>query len=285
MSKYAMYGPISQTGAMATLLAERGFTGEPKILDGPKGLWRTLGSVDCDWRWLVEGRRGGGWFVEDACYKPYPACRFNGPAIDLFLALLADNQLDPASIESIEVLVPAAGLSKHKANVAQVDNLVDATFSLPHLLGAAAFAGAPGPAWLREAARSDQRIRDLAAKVTMAPLPEAGALAAEDVAAHGHIRRMPTRVRITAAGESYEARADYARGDVFDPAFAFEYADIADKFRSFSQGILDPDQIERAIDLVSRLEDLASIHELVDNLVAQKAGSGATAGELAESVH
>jgi 2-methylcitrate dehydratase PrpD len=62
-TKYGLYGEMAQGGVMAALLAQRGYTSHPNVLDGDAGLWRMVGSPDCKWealttelgqRWLVD---------------------------------------------------------------------------------------------------------------------------------------------------------------------------------------------------------------------------------------
>ena len=80
------------TGVTAALLAREGFTGELSVLDGDKGLWRTMGAQACDWAVLTD-RLGERWRVEEVAYKAYPACRFIAPLIDMFRAIIDEHRL------------------------------------------------------------------------------------------------------------------------------------------------------------------------------------------------
>jgi 2-methylcitrate dehydratase PrpD len=269
MTKYVMYGPTAQAGAAAALLAERGFTGEPQILDGDTGLWRMLGSLDCDYSWMTGGYDGK-FLIEDACFKPYPACRFNNVALDVFLGLLDHHRIAPDDIASVEVQVPGPGLEKHRAGEPEVGSLVDASFSLPHLIAAAALAGPPGPRWLSEATRSDPRVRDLARRTTVRPHPQAAEMAGEDMKAFGYLTRMPSTVTIHLRDTAVSGSAVYAKGDVFDPAMEFSDADFAAKLENFAGELLSRDQIDRAVEFVLDLENQESIAPLATSLVSQR---------------
>ncbi|MBM9463586.1 MmgE/PrpD family protein [Aeromicrobium sp. YIM 150415] len=270
MTKYVMYGNAAQSGALAAMLAEQGFTGKARLFeDDDGGIVPALGSLGRDVEVLVRGVENR-WLIQDACFKPYPACRFNNPAIDLFLEVLRDQQVDPARIAEIVVEVPPAGLKKHRADVFPAESLVDATFSLPHLLGAAAYAGPPGPGWLSEEVRMSPLIADLARKMTIRPIEGAGELAAEDLSTRGHLVRMPTRLRVRVDdGRIYEREAVYAQGDVFDPEYAFDYDRLVTKFEDFCGGILSAAQIDRVASIVMDVEHCDDLGELVRNLVRE----------------
>jgi len=265
MTKYLMYGPTAVAGAGAALLAQRGFTGEPDILDGDTGLWRMLGSLDCDYRWLTEGS-GDRWLIEDACFKPYPACRFSNVALDVFLDLIQRHRIFPADISSVEVQVPGPGLTKHRAGEPQVGSLVDASFSLPHLIAAAALAGPPGPRWLSQETRDDLLVRDLASRVTVAPHPLAAELAGEDMQRHGHLTRMPPTVTIHCGATAFSGSAHYAKGDVFDPSTEFTDADLIAKLQNFAGGLLSQEQRDRVVEFVLDLENRPRVDGLVADL-------------------
>ncbi|WP_157117714.1 MmgE/PrpD family protein [Nocardia vaccinii] len=270
MTKYLMYGAAAHSGALAALLAAEGFTGEVAILDGDAGLWAALGSLGADPGAILAGAPVR-WAVEDACYKAYPGCRFNAPAIDLYLELVAAESITPDQVMSIEVLLPAAGLRKHKADRREVETLVDATFSLPHLLGCAAYlSDSMGPAWVDDSARTDPRIRDFAARVQCDVLSAAGEMAAEDLAQHGHLTRMPTKLTVVTDRGVFTRSAEYARGDVYDSAYAFEFDDVARKFRQFTKDVLTEEGAENTIASVAALDQLTTLDGLMSACSTRK---------------
>ena len=102
MTKYGCAGWIAQAGLTASLLAARGFTGDPCVLEGPYGLWRMLGSP----RWAGEAlvaELGSRWWIRDTSFKPYPCCRFLHHAMDLIAALVEEHRIDPDAIERMVV--------------------------------------------------------------------------------------------------------------------------------------------------------------------------------------
>ena len=62
-------------------------------------------------------------------------------------------------------------------------------------------------------------------------------------------------------GQEHESRAEQAKGSPFHPLTDEE---IKEKYTSCARTLLDPDQINRSIDMVYALEDLPDIRELME---------------------
>jgi len=62
-------GQASSMGVRAAVLAQVGVTGPPTVIEGPRGIMRTLSDSD-DWSGIVEDL-GSLWHLEDLAYKPY----------------------------------------------------------------------------------------------------------------------------------------------------------------------------------------------------------------------
>ena len=67
------YGACAEAGILSAVLAKRGFTGPPDILDGDEGFWRMYGSDRCDFDKMVD-RLGEYHTVMDIGYKAHAAC-------------------------------------------------------------------------------------------------------------------------------------------------------------------------------------------------------------------
>lgn len=260
MAKYAMYGVMAEGGLTAALLAEQGFTGLPAILDGDKGLWRALGSLGCDAEAMTD-RLGERFFIEETSYKIYPACRFTNAASDMFYDMLATHGWSPDEIERVDVGLIAPAVAKH-IDDPTVTTFVDGQFSMPYLIAVAAHGVPPGPRWHAAETRARDDIRALAERVFVHIEPTSSTIAAEDIAQYGHARRLPATLRVQARGQVHEARAEWSRGDVYTPETALSDADLEAKFRSFLDGLLPVAQVERAIELIWRLETLPDLSEL-----------------------
>ncbi len=274
MTKYAMYGAIAQAGVLAALFAGAGFTAERDVLDGDKGLWRIAGSLGCRFEALTD-RLGERWIIEQASYKIYPACRFISSSLDNFLALVREHAIGAEEIDRVVARVPEAGLAKLKVGEPRVESLVDAGFSLPFMLGMAAFGGPPGPDWLSPRWRTSAEVRALAARVSVEVEPSAAAIIAEDLRRQGYAERMPCSLEIAARGATYSTRCDYARGDSH-PSYRLTSSEHELKFRTFCRPALGAAEIDAAIAALDSLERQSTL----DPLLAALAGRAAAGDQL-----
>lgn len=270
MSKYAMYGPIGQAGVTAALLAQAGFTADQEIFDGADGLWRMTGETEaCNWDELV-GELGQRWVLNEVHFKRYPAAWGFKGAIDLIYELQSEESWSPHDVDRVDVYMFPNTLKNHP-QVLELGTAVAGCFNLPHLLSCAAFGLPPGPAWHMPETHTDPRLRAFAAKVYAHPWEESARVAAADVAALGHMGRIPTRVAISIGSKRLEADCEL-QGDAQTPDSNVTDSDLDAKFRSFSVRSLDSDQITEAIAILNDLENQPSIERLVETLVHRHAG-------------
>jgi 2-methylcitrate dehydratase PrpD len=82
MAKYNSWpGWVAQIPTWAALLANKGFTSDPSILDGEWGFYRMYGSEFFKEE-AIFNQLGNKWDVLDVEFKPYPCCRCQHAAID-----------------------------------------------------------------------------------------------------------------------------------------------------------------------------------------------------------
>jgi 2-methylcitrate dehydratase PrpD len=265
MTKYAMYGTIAEAGVLAAVFAKAGFTGERNVLDGDLGLWRVAGSLGCHWGALDE-RLGESWVIERACYKIYPACRFISGSLDNFFELIQKHAISATEIDRIVVRVPEAGLKKLQVGNPRVETLIDSGFSLPFMLGVAAFAGAPGPDWLSSEMRASPLVGALAEKVSVEVEPSAAAIIAEDLKLRGYAARMPCSMEIAARGNVYATSREFSQGDS-EPGFCLTSEQHERKFRAYCAPHLRETQIDAALSILAALECESTVAPLVRTLV------------------
>jgi 2-methylcitrate dehydratase PrpD len=271
MTKYGMYGTMSEAGTTAALLAQAGMTAPLSILDGDKGLWRMVGSLGSDNSKLVEnlGRR---WMIEEASYKIYPACRFTNAASDLYLSLQRRHGFLPCDIERVEIGLIGPALAKQIGDPT-VETMIDGCFSMPYILAVTALGGPPGPGWHTEDMRRRPDIRALAAKVFVKLEDSAAAKMAEDIRRDGHASRLPASIRIWAGGREFAAAKDYAHGDVYTTETILKDEELEAKFRAFCKDILAADQLDAALERLWSLDSQSSVTDLVSSLVAREPGA------------
>ncbi|MDH5205979.1 MAG: MmgE/PrpD family protein, partial [Hylemonella sp.] len=90
-------------GLMAAYLAQKGFTGARRILEGPQGLAAGMSS-DADLSRLTDGL-GQRWTVLETSFKFHASCRHTHPAADALQQVMQQHQLQPADVKRVTTLV------------------------------------------------------------------------------------------------------------------------------------------------------------------------------------
>ena len=101
MAKRFHPGRSAQSGILAALLAEKGFTGPKEILEGSYGFGRVMSDkFDPD---TITHKLGEHWHITEMGIKPYSACRFCHGPIDGAFEIRQAPSFDLQSIESVEI--------------------------------------------------------------------------------------------------------------------------------------------------------------------------------------
>lgn len=136
MSKHLHTARAAESGVLAALLAEEGFTGAATILEGEKGFFAGL-CPDPDPAAIAAGPERA-WALTQTSIKPWPCCRHTHPAIDAALALHAE--LGNAGIAEVRVATYRAALDV--CDRPDPTEPYGAKFSLQHCVAAALVDGA-----------------------------------------------------------------------------------------------------------------------------------------------
>ena len=87
----------TQSGVLAALLAERGYTGPEHVIDGKEGLVHCMGP---EWKLeLLEQGLGEGFRITRCGMKAYPTEALTHAPISCVLDLVRDNDLQPDQVE------------------------------------------------------------------------------------------------------------------------------------------------------------------------------------------
>jgi len=251
MMKNTVDPMATQSGVLAALLAERGYTGPEHVIDGKEGLVHCLGP---EWRLevLTEGL-GESFRITSCGMKAFPTEALTHAPISAVLAIVKEHELAPEQIAEVHIR------SLHRA----ADILADpskydpwtketADHSLPYCIAAAIVEGNVTPAVFTEEKIRDPRIR--------AQLPKVKVVADEEIEKlFPALQRVVVRVTTT-DGRSFEQQLDYPKGDPRNPLTDDE---LEAKFDALAIEVIGPDGARRVKDAVWQLERLGSIGELM----------------------
>jgi len=98
-SKQLHCAHAAASGLMSAYLAQDGFTGAAKILEGAQGLGVGMSS-DADPAKLTDGL-GTRWTLAETSFKYHASCRHTHPAADALLQVMQQNRLKPADVSRV----------------------------------------------------------------------------------------------------------------------------------------------------------------------------------------
>jgi 2-methylcitrate dehydratase len=251
MMKNTVDPMATQSGVVAALLAERGYTGPEHVIDGKEGLVHCFGP---EWKLdiLVEGL-GESWRIERCGMKAFPTEALTHAPISAVLDIVRDNDLAPDQVERVHIrsLARAADIL---ADPTKYDprSKETADHSLPYVIAAAIVDRQVTPAQFEQDRIMDDTIRAQLRKVEVVADPEIEAVFPK-------LQRVAVTIETT-DGRSLSKELDYPKGDPRNPLTDEE---IEQKFDALATPILSDDARTRIKDAVWTLEEQESISALM----------------------
>jgi 2-methylcitrate dehydratase PrpD len=244
MSKHLHTARGAESGVIAAYLAEQGFTGPERILEGEKGFF--AGACPDPVPDAVADAPGRPWALTGTSIKPWPCCRHTHPAIDAAIAL--HRELGGAEVRSVKVGAYRAALDV--CNRPHPDDAYSAKFSLQHTVAIALADGRVDQASFDPAAR--QRAAGERAKVEVSLAPAVD---------RAYPRHWGVVIELVAAdGRTLSAERHDAKGDPENPVTADELKVKAAML--LGEGGLPPKKAERLIAAILGLHDDRPVAEL-----------------------
>jgi 2-methylcitrate dehydratase len=246
----------TQSGVLAALLAERGYTGPEHVVDGKEGLAHCLGP---EWKLdvLTEGL-GKSWRITQCGMKAFPTEALTHAPISAVLDLVKEHDLKPDEVTKVHIrsLGRAADIL---ADTSKYDprSKETADHSLPFVIAAALVDRQVTPLQFAPEKISDPVIRAQLKKV--------------EVVADEEIEKVfPALQRVivtiyTVDGRRLQRQLDYPKGDPRNPLSDRE---VEEKFDALAEPVLSKAARRLVIDAVWKLDELESLGELMRLLKA-----------------
>jgi 2-methylcitrate dehydratase len=252
----------TQSGVLAALLAEKGYTGPEHVVDGKEGLAHSLGPKwDLD---ILTAGLGDSWRITQCGMKAFPTEALTHTPISAVLALVKDNDLRPNQIAKVHIRTTARGAdilsdpSKYDPHTKET-----ADHSLPYVIAAAIAERQVTPLQFTQAKIMDPLIRAQLRKVEVVADPEI-----EKV--FPALQRVIVRIH-TIDGREFSKQLDYPKGDPRNPLSDKE---IEEKFEALGEPVMPRGARRRAMDAIWNLEKQASVTELMKLFKVDRAGGG-----------
>jgi 2-methylcitrate dehydratase len=246
----------TQSGVLAALLAEKGYTGPEHVVDGKEGLTQCFGP---EWELavLTDGL-GESWRITQCGMKAFPTEALTHTPISAVLDLVTQNDLKPEQVVKIQIrsLARAADIlsdpSKYDPHTKET-----ADHSLPYVISAALVDRQVTPAQFTMEKIMDPAIRAQLRKVEVVADPEI-----EKV--FPALQRVVV-VMHTTDGREFTRQLDYPKGDPRNPLSDQE---IEEKFNALAEPVLSKATRTTVVDTVWNLDKLGAVSALMRLLKA-----------------
>ncbi len=246
----------TQSGMLAALLAERGYTGPEHVVDGKEGLTHCFGP---EWKLdVLTAGLGESWRITQCGMKAFPTEALTHTPISAVLALVVEHDLKPEQVETIQIrsLARAADIL---ADASKYDpqSKETADHSLPYVIAAALVDRRVTPLQFTAERIQDARIRAQLRKVVVIADPEIEK-------AFPAMQRVVVTIRTT-AGREFTQQLDYPKGDPRNPLTDPE---VEQKFDALAEGVLSKASRIRVKAAIWNLEKIESVAKLMQALKA-----------------
>lgn len=252
MSKPFHAGNAARNGVVAALLAQRGFTADVNILDGPLSFSEVLSGGMAPQVKLREPEAELYIISPGVALKPYPSCAYTHWAIDAALDLRRKVKINPDGIIEVECRT-SSGLPKILIH-SRPQTALEGKFSLEFCIAIALVDGEASLKQFTDDRVKDSQVQKLIRKVKYVHPPEMGA-GLVDLRGEVVIKLKDDSV--------YSQRVSTTKGSPENPLSQDE---LVRKYRDCVRYHLSPADTDKSLNLLLNLESLGDIAELMDSL-------------------
>jgi 2-methylcitrate dehydratase len=241
----------TQSGMLAALLAEKGYTGPWHLIEGKEGFVHCMGP---GWKLnLLTDGLGESWRITQCGMKAFPTEALTHAPLSATIDLLKEHDLKPGQITKVRIhtLTRAADIlsdpSKYDPRTKET-----ADHSLPYVIAAAIVDRQVRPASFTDEKIMNSDIRAQLKKVELVADPEIDRV-------FPALQR--TIVRISASdGREFTKQLDYPKGDPRNPLTDQE---VEGKFDSLADSVLSRSAQRKLKDAIWNLDKIESVRTLM----------------------
>ena len=245
-------GHAARCGIEAALLAQAGFTGNPRAFEHRGGFGSTHGAgASPQWDLATAGLGSPHELVDPGIgVKRFPACASTHQSLDATLALAAEHAIDAEAVEAVECGV--SYLAPHQLIYDRAETGLQGKFSMPYCVSVALLDGTVGLAQFADERVSRTDVQKLMPRVRMVVHPEQ--------TTRESLRTRFSEVTITLKdGRRFQHRVTQAKGQPRNP---LTIAELETKFRDCVTRALPADRASALMAAVHTLEALPDVRAL-----------------------
>ena len=253
MTKPFHAGKAAQSGVLAALLAQGGFTGDKAIFEAPLGFFHLfMAGREIDSQAIME-RLGRPYEIASPglIIKKHPSCAFSHPPADAALELAHDPAFAVDQVE--EVVGVIHGMADQILIHQRPRTGLEAKFSLEAVMALALYDGKLSLASFTDESVLREPVQELIAK-SRRQVDRNASTSSGDFG--------PAEVLVKLKdGTILSARVDKAKGA---PANPMSHAEFEAKYLDCCTGVLSPAQVGKSLELLASLEKLPQVGDLMD---------------------
>lgn len=253
MTKPLHVGRAAQNGVAAAELAAGGFEAGDAPLDGSWGFFQVFGGGFEEEK--IVGALGDPHSIVDpgVSVKPYPCGSLSHPSLDAMLELVEEADVRPEGIERVVFRAGKNILEPLRYETA--DNALEAKFCLPFLLSSIAIRRSAGIREFTDEFVTSEPVQEMMRKVDL--------VHDREIEAKG-FERMRSVIEVELAdGRTLVGEAGPYRGG---PERPLTREELREKFTECATLVLEPDDVDAAIEAIESIEGLGEIGELSETL-------------------
>jgi len=254
MTKPLHVGRAAENGVTAALLAARGFTADPTVLDGPWGFFAVMGEGFSPDKISQGFGRTLTIVNPGVSIKPYPSGILTHQSMDAMLALVTKHDLRPEQVARVRFYAGRNITEPIRYPLAQ--NHLQAKFSMPALLSMIVLCRRASHHEFSDAFVSSAAMQDLQKRTEVHVDPVIDAAGYDKIRSRIEVDTLDGKTLVEWADERY-------RGGPSNP---ISDADLEGKFRMCAEGAISAERQDRlleAIHGVAGLPQAAVLAELM----------------------
>jgi 2-methylcitrate dehydratase len=260
MMKNTVDPMATQSGVLAALMAEKGYTGPEHVVEGKEGLTHCFGPA---WKLnLLTDGLGDSWRITQCGMKAFPTEALTHTPISAVLDIVKSNDLKPEQVEKVRIrsLARAADILSDPSKY-DPQSKETADHSLPYVIAAALAERQVTPVQFEMRKIMDPTIRAQLRKVEVVADPEI-----EKV--FPALQRVIVNLTTT-DGRAFTKQLDYPKGDPRNP---LSDAEVEEKFAALADGVLSNGAQKKLKNAIWNLEKVGSVSKLMTLMKANVRG-------------
>ena len=243
MSKVLHAGKSAYAGVLSAYLAQKGFTGASKILEGEKGFCRAM-VKEPHLKKLTEGLGKGRLKIDDNSFKPYACCKHSHSALYAIQTLRTENQFKPEDVAQVKLYVNE--ITNYLINDPAPKNPYGCKFSIQYCTSAMLKNGVVGIEEFAPESIHDSMVLDLMKRTEVIPDAEMEKIHNENPG------KLASKVVIVLKdGRMLERQVDFPKGDPDNP---LTWKEAKEKFLHLAVPVYGKSKAEKLYNLVEHLE-------------------------------